>query len=203
MSKTLKCPYCLFEMSEPADHLPGTIYTCVGCHQDFQLEDALPGSPEEQAESPSSIAPPEEADEYRSYWIVGWSLAILGAVFGYWSCGSIKGPEFINLYFWMAVGLLAVQWVFILAWDDQAPISSVMFLVFESVGVARFLTGYFLYDMRNFGYLAILMMITGVVFFLRMDHMTAGGIGGCRAGGCGSCSSCGGGCGGGCGGCGG
>ncbi|HEY5704112.1 MAG TPA: hypothetical protein VIS96_00895 [Terrimicrobiaceae bacterium] len=112
--------------------------------------------------------------------------------------GTMKGPEFVALYvvwFLLLFGavLLLRRWGF-----DTRVTTLTGFVLFEGLGVARYLIGS-ANGMQNWGFMAPMMIVGGVMFFTRGSSSNGGALSSDSGGGCGSDGGCGGG---GCGGCG-
>jgi hypothetical protein len=112
--------------------------------------------------------------------------------------GTMKGPEFLVLFFvWFLLlfgGVLLLRW-----WGFDTPLTTLTgFVLFEALGVARFVIGS-ANGMQNWGIMAFMMILGGIAFFTRGSSLSGGALSGDSGGGCGSNEGCGGG---GCGGCG-
>lgn len=122
---------------------------------------------------------------------------------------TMRGPEFLFLYFaWFVLTFAAVLILRHRGLDKPLTTFSGL-LVYEGFAVIRLIDGS-AHGLHRWENLIIMMVIGGLVFFVRASHSGDGNSSGgffhsCSSGsGCGSGSSCGGGCGGGgCGGCGG
>jgi hypothetical protein len=136
---------------------------------------------------------------------------------------QMLGPSFLVYYGVCFVLLLVVTWVLRLVWRDNWWLNFTALVVFEALGVHRYLTGT-AQGMSKWDFLVLMMVFGGLAFLFstRRSHRepsdaeSPGGLyflgncssysgGGCSGGGgCGSSCGGGGGCGGGgCGGCGG
>jgi hypothetical protein len=112
---------------------------------------------------------------------------------------TMKGDEFLVLFFvWFFLLFWAVHLLRRLGYDT--PLTTVtVFVLFEGLGVARFLIGS-AEGMQNWNVMFFMMVLGGISFFIRGSKSDGGGVASDSGGGCGSSGGCGGG---GCGGCGG
>ncbi len=215
MSDTIRCPFCLFEMSKPADANPEESFECAGCNRPFEFKDALTGTTGEYKPAPAAASKDNSDKSSAALW---WTTIILSAIAcgaTFYSCDKINGPEFLLLYGGLGVLVFIVQLIVRHTWDNRFSVSVMALVIYWSAGITRYLTGYYLHYMRKWDYLIILMGVGAIAQFLRASMFEGMGAGsGSNSGGfwmsncsteCGSScgSSCGGGCGGGgCGGCG-
>lgn len=114
---------------------------------------------------------------------------------------TMRGPDFLVLFaVWFLITFCGV-WLFRCR-DRDTPVTTLLGLAcFEALGIARIMDGS-AHGMHNWAFLILMMIIGGLIFFLRAEHFQNDGSNGSCSGGSSSCSS-GGGCGGGGGGCGG
>ncbi len=206
MSIVRRCPFCLAEMSFEEHPEAGAEFACVRCARVFKFGDTVPVI---EAKASTQQEPPPEIESASAVnhsigstllWSSTLIIAAASCFATYYYGRTISGLEFLAYYGLSMIGIMALQWIIRMVWDDRYSVSIAALLLFESVGATRLLTGYFLFDMKKFSFLLILMTIGGFLQFARSDNtqfLFSGG-GGCSAGGCGG--GCGGG---GCGGCGG
>ncbi len=208
MSETIRCPFCLFEMSQPMGGAPDQTYACAGCNKPFPLKDALVGTTGGYKPAPAKDNSNQSA---APLWWTTIILSAAGSGATYYYCDKIKGPDFLLLYAGLGFVVFVLQLIVRHSWDNRFSVSVMALMIFWSVGFTRYLTGYYLHEMRKWDFLFILMGVGAVAQFLRASMFEGVGSGpGSNSGGfwmsscasgCGS--SCGGGCGGGgCGGCG-
>src|SRR5262245_11011055 len=116
---------------------------------------------------------------------------------------TMRGPEFLALYaVWFVLtfgGMFIVRHIV----SDTIWTSLAGLLVFEGLGLARYLVGS-AHGMQNWEFLFAMMFIGALFFLVRAQHMKSNSDGSWWGGSCGGGGCGGGGCGGGgCGGCGG
>ncbi len=213
MSETIRCPFCLFEMSKPGAGASNQAFECVGCNRAFELKDALTGTTGEYKPAPAEASEDNSDKSSAPLWWTTIILSAAGSGAAYHTCGEIKGPNFLLLYAGLGFVVFVLQLLVRHMWDNRFSVSVMALVIYWSVGFTRYLVGYHLHEMRKWDYLFILMVVGAIAQFLRASMFEGVGTGsgsdcssggfwssGCSSG-CGS--SCGGGCGGGgCGGCG-
>ena len=127
--------------------------------------------------------------------VIVFLLCEIGALsLSHFMTPGVKGPAFLFYYFLLWFILWGIsKWN---NWNAVLPL-----IIYVSAGLTRFFVGKE-YGMSRFGFLWLMMLGGGFVYFLLALGFVSGGS---SSGGCGSsgCGGGGGGCGGGCGGCGG
>jgi hypothetical protein len=122
--------------------------------------------------------------------------------------GTMQGPDFLGLYLgWFFLTRLTVMFLRHFGHDTTAT-TLIGLVCYELLAVARIIAGT-AHGLHRWGFLIAMMVVGGLIFFLRAEHLKKGD-GSSWITSCGTGSSCsggggcgGGGCGGGCGGCGG
>jgi len=201
-----RCPVCLFSLQLPDSVGTRKEYRCPKCKAAFDAGALLPPLKE-----PATKAwTPEMATDVKGVsgfaYLLGAVLfvCIVGGVSAY--VEKLKGPDFLVTYGIVFASLFVGSTIVRHAWQDLWAISIWAFLVFESIGAVRILFAY-PPGVRKFGFMIGMMVLGGILFFVRAKGDGGYGVFGSCAGGCGGfmgCGSGGGGCGGGgCGGCGG
>lgn len=113
---------------------------------------------------------------------------------------NLEGPDLLAFYVVTLIVTLIGSTLVRRWWQDIWAVSITGCVLYETVGVIRYVTGR-MAGMHRFDFLFLMMTIRGLLFFLRAKDDGGYGVGGgCAIGGCGA-GGCGGG--GGCGGCGG
>src|SRR5580692_5947155 len=89
-----------------------------------------------------------------------------GGVFSF--LHTMDGPDFLFVYAgWFVVSFVAVL-VFRWSGRDSAATTLIGFLCYESLGVVRIIVGS-AYGMHRWGFLIAMMIVGGLVFFLRAE----------------------------------
>lgn len=206
----IRCPICLTKHRVPPELRSAERVRCAACRHCFDLVCGIEAqiSP---GDSVNRLPALQRAPllEDLSRW-----FAVLMAVLVIWICAyavmvDMKGPEFLKFFGILFVILILAATLVRHVWADQWKVSILACLTFEGVGLIRLVSGS-LAGMHKFDFLLVMMILGGLIFFVRAKADGSGygigggcAIGGCGAGGCGGGGCGGGGCGGGCGGCGG
>ncbi len=205
----VRCPVCLIKHQVPEGLSPSSRVRCAACDRVFDLVCApasIAVAPNERATLPLLQSVGVLSESF--WWFVTpiLVLAVWGLSYAFFE--GMKGPEFLVFYGFFAVLVLIAATTLRHTWRDTWSISIVAFLMFEGTGVIRYIVGSRA-GMHKWGFMFIMMVLGGVLFFLRAKEDGKGygiggscGIGSCGGGGCGGGGCGGGGCGGGCGGCG-
>ena len=204
MTDTIRCPFCMADQTRPAATKAEDKIRCIDCSRYFDLSAAIPASSSGGLGPASSVAinPPS----LNFFWF-GTAVMVLAAGFFTWAFHArFDGVTFLLTYALLGVVLFVGQWMLRAGWYDGHAVSVAAFVIYESVGVVRYLHGHYQLGMEKFTIMFVMMGVGWLAFFLPIGGYGGGGGGGwigCSGGGgCGgSSSSCGGG--GGCGGCGG
>ena len=195
----IRCPVCLHKHSVTKNISVNKILICERCGKSFEFQNALPDKDSvNKLNNAVSISEITVTDVVGvKFWLFSLLLCLLSFTYIRDYTVDMNGPGFLGFYFL----LFFIVWVFSSVirwfWIVSDEVSKVGFVLFEGVGVLRFIDGWSL-GMRDFEIMIIMMVLGGFIFFLRAEHMQGSG----NSSGCSGCSS-GGGCGGGCGGCGG
>ena len=197
----IRCPYCLHGFGIRPTSLGDRRLRCPRCTRQFSLAKALPSTGTASVAATVTRQPPT-VGLGAGAWLLALVIGFLMVEYSRTWTPSVRGPEFLTYYVITLIGLLIASGVLRSRVQDIDEFRWMGFLIYEAIGVFRFIDGYAL-GMRRYLLLIALMVIGGAFFFTRADHRrnrnNSDGSG-CGAGtsGCG-----GGGGGGGCGGCGG
>ncbi len=202
----VRCPVCLRQLRILANPDPKRRYDCSGCKRPFARKDALPAEGDVAASSRGTVAHAYRHFESPPAWAL-FGVALLLFALGAWLpwASALRGPGFLGFYAVTWLALFLGQILLRKPWPDATSLRVVAFLVFEGIGLARFFLASEV-GMTRFGYMLLMMLIGGFVFFIdKVEGARGGGKGGKDEpffiwSGCGGASA---GCGGGGGGCGG
>jgi len=209
-TQIIRCPVCLASQPVKKDISPNQQLHCGNCKRSFAVKSGLPlnedsvisYTSDEPSTSVSVIeTQPAVTRNVIAAWVTGfiiWTFTISKAR-PYMA--TLKGPDFLEFYFIVFIAILVILIVLRKLWEDSKHLSVIALLVFESIGLVRFIDASAA-GMHKFQFMFIMMGVGGVLFFLRAHHMNnvswSSDCSSCSN--CSSCSGCGGG--GGCGGCG-
>lgn len=201
---SIRCPTCLATNSVDKNISVNKVISCKSCLQKFVFKNALPIKSEVNDETINNpvIDNIQIVETFGLFsWITGLLLIILTSLIVRNHIDEMKGPDFLFFYILLFVGVFILSSLVRWFWKDIIAISLLGFIFFELVAVIRYIDAS-KNGMKNFGFMIILMIIGGIIFFIRAKHLNNhSGFAG--SSGCSSSSCSGGGCGGGCGGCGG
>lgn len=216
--RAVRCPICLAGITCPAGTGETTVLRCPRCGRKFKLSSALPpagqrlkdpatGRTTTGASLDASLNPSPDLDRFPIALMLAAALAVAISVTAASMIGRpMRGPAFLGLYLVTFAATFGAATLLRHAWRDTWVLSVAGFVAFEMIGLIRMADG-LSRGMHKFQFLALMMIVGGLAFFVRAKedgsgHGLFGHCGGGHGGGCGT-SSCGGGCGGGgCGGCG-
>lgn len=210
-TQIIRCPVCLASQPVKKDISPNLQLHCGNCKHSFTVRNGLPlqeGEAINYASEASSIPvsvidiQPGVRRNVLFTWVMGimiWIL-VVSQVRPYMAL--LKGPGFLGFYLIVFIVIMVILIAMRSLWEDSAHVSIIALLIFESIGLVRFIDASAA-GMHKFGFMFIMMGVGGVLCFLRAHHMDnvswSGNDSSCS--GSSSCGGCGGG--GGCGGCGG
>ena len=212
-STIIRCPVCLASQTIASGYSADKQIHCGNCHRDFTLRNALPVSDSAGSSISAATAAAEPASalemevvQYRNpvlTWLFGFILFILLMNLARPFMLGLKGPGFLFFYGIVLVGIFVGLQLLRKLWEDSLHVSLVALILFEALGVVRYIDGTAI-GMHRFGIMFIMMGLGGVLMFMRFESSFGSSSSSSCSwfGGCSSCSGCGGGCGG-CGGCGG
>jgi len=197
---TIRCPVCLANNSVNKNISVNKIINCISCKRNFEFKNALPVKNAQQDKIVSSQAIDEikiEANLGPIAWIVSLISILLISLIIREYVEDFEGPKFLVFYFIFFIVIYLISTFSRWYWKDCIAVSVVGLIAFEVPAMIRY------FDatnngMENFTVMIVTMLVGGIIFFLRAQHLKDTGD---FFGDCSSCS--GGGCGGGCGGCGG
>jgi len=223
-----RCPACLSAVDIPDGTTPTSVVSCPVCGLRFAAGAAQAGGAASTADSaalPAAQPSGGSPTELSALEFLAVAVCAVGAYYGLILFPhQMLGPSFLVYYGVCFVLLLVATWVLRLVWRDNWWLNFAALVVFEALGVHRYLTGT-AQGMSKWGFLILMMVFGGLAFLFSTrrssgreagDAESPGGfyfLGSCSTysggscsggGGCGSSCGGGGGCGGGgCGGCGG
>ncbi len=197
---SIRCPTCLATNSVVKNASVSKVITCNKCKRKFEFKDALPMKTENNIKPISSKAL-SEIRQLENLSISNWVISIIGIILIVIVVRlydmDMLGSDFIVFYIFTFIITILVNTLCRWYWKDILSVSILGFVLFELIGVVRYIDA-LNNDMQNFSGLQATMFIGGVLFFVRTKHFNN------TDNSSGDCSSCSGGsCGGGCGGCGG
>lgn len=201
-TEVIRCPVCLSAQSIAKQTPPEKRIYCGNCRHDFQYRNGLALSNADQASTTTTAnnltgkaTTAQATGSPVVIWLAGLLLAGMALLLVRSHIQPMRGPDFLVFYVLLFIGIWIGVVVLRKMTNDNQHITLLGLALFELVGVVRFIDGTAA-GMHKFGAMFIIMIIGGVLLFIRSDHFNNSGNGSCS-----SCSGCGGGCGG-CGGCG-
>ncbi len=197
---SIRCPTCLATNSVAKNSSVNKIINCNKCKRKFEFKDALPMKTENHPESVSSKVL-NEIYQLENLSISNWVISVIAIILIIIVVRlydiDMLGSDFIVFYIFTFIITILINTLCRWYWKDILSVSILGFVLFELIGVVRYIDASN-NAMQNFSGLQATMFIGGVLFFVRAKHFNNTGN---SSGDSSSCS--GGSCGGGCGGCGG
>ncbi len=202
--RIVRCPVCL--AAHPVSGTSTGMIYCGNCNQKFTISTALPSSndfsrPQEDLVEINAVHIPDHINPVI-LWITSLAVFIVALVIARPLMAIPKGPGFLVYYSVFFLFLWAAV-IFIRNYlDDHPHVTLIGLAIFEGIGIIRYFDASAV-GMKNFGMLLMMMVIGGLLLFLRSEHINNRGDswsstdagGGCSSGcgsGCGGCGGCGG-----------
>ena len=207
----IRCPICLASQTVSSSYPADKRIHCGNCDRDFTLGNALTAS---NTEMPNNIVVARQSEPTINMqmeivqtrnpivtWLFGLIMLLMIMSYARPFMATLRGPGFLLFFaIILVVTLFGINWLR-KAWEDSLHVTLITLILFESLGVLRYIDGSAT-GLHRFTIMFIMMAVGGILIFARAEYMannsSSGGCSGCSS----SCSGCGGGCGG-CGGCGG